>query len=431
VTGNDHNTSRSLYQNDVEFRRDTRHIRQYLEQSRTWRNLVLLLVILSPFACFTFYFSALKHRENAALQAQLLNLTRTVAASFDAARHGALVSDATTGPAYRELLTSLSAVRDGFPPIQRLYTLVLRDDGTYIVLDTDDVAVSASAVPPALLRLYPAGAGEQARWQQLRQQESWVSAAGTPPLACVRLAGSAAAGLTVLCADFVADALRISDSLLAPDSLMAIMFTALASVLLVYSVMKNHEQVTKSLQLVEKQRDLFLEYSHTDPLTGALNRRVFRSAYRVAEAQLRRNNLPFALIAIDIDHFKQINDRYGHDLGDLVLRTMVQELQKIIRPSDILMRMGGEEFSILCNLADERQALSMAEKLRETAARIELTTADGRSVKFTISLGVHIIGNADTMDTARKYADIALYHAKGGGRNRTVIYSIGLDEKPA
>jgi diguanylate cyclase (GGDEF)-like protein len=432
----DNKNKKSLHKDDMQFRKDRGQIRQYLEKSRFWRNVVLILVTIAPLASFTFYYTAAKFQVDQDFRAQLIATTRIVASIVDAGKHEQMVQSGG-GSEYAELMGLLAGIRAQFPEIRQLSTRLVRDNSTYIVLDTDLGYGANLPTPPngELLKLHTNSPAENEGMRQLLETGLWYSRGmlfndqQSFQGACVLLPTVVTRDQTMLCSVFSADAYLKHINLLQRDSVLAILFTIIASLFLAYSVLKNHEQVTKSLHLAEKQRDMFLEYSRTDPLTGALNRRAFDSAYAIAEAQLRRNKLPFALITLDIDNFKSINDSHGHDQGDLVLQALVQHLQKVIRPNDILMRMGGEEFAILCNLADANQAWSMAEKLRETVARIHLGTSDGKNIQFTISLGIHIIGAGDDISLAQKYSDVALYYAKSTGRNKTVIYTPGLEEK--
>ncbi|MEI7949630.1 MAG: GGDEF domain-containing protein [Gammaproteobacteria bacterium] len=437
MTEPDQTNQQSLYQDDIQFRKDRGQIRQYLDKSRFWRTVVLLLVTLAPLTSFTLYYTAALSQVDQHFRNQVVATTRIVAAVVDTGKHEQLVAKGGNGSEYAELLGLLAGIRAQFPELRQLSTRLVRDNKLYVVLDTElaNGANPVSQQSGILLKLHTPSPEESDGLRLVLETGLWYAkdmvfnGIKNYQGACISLPVSAASDPTLLCSVFSADSYRENINLLERDSLLAIFFTIIASIFLAFSVLKNHEQVTKSLHMAEKQRDMFLEYSRTDPLTGALNRRAFDSAYVIAEAQLRRNKLPFALITLDIDNFKLINDRYGHDQGDLVLRALVQNLQKVIRPSDILMRMGGEEFMILCNLADANQTWSMAEKLRETAARIHMTTSSGKLIQFTISLGIRIIGVGDDAGLSQKYADVALYYAKASGRNRTVIYTPGLEEK--
>jgi diguanylate cyclase (GGDEF)-like protein len=171
--------------------------------------------------------------------------------------------------------------------------------------------------------------------------------------------------------------------------------------------------------------------ANSDPLTGALNRRSFNLLYHVAEAQFRRKQMPFALIAIDIDHFKNVNDSFGHDCGDRVLVQLVNALSHALRVGDSLARIGGEEFAIICMPTALEDALLVAEKLRHITENLVFDDPDCNPVHLTLSAGVYFVSLEDTMETALKFADIALYHAKALGRNRVVLYTPELEIKDA
>jgi diguanylate cyclase (GGDEF)-like protein len=161
--------------------------------------------------------------------------------------------------------------------------------------------------------------------------------------------------------------------------------------------------------------------AQTDPLTGALNRRAFVS--RGGRLLLRHEieKKPLCLLFLDIDHFKSLNDRFGHSGGDDVLVTFVQVVHDNIRPTDFLFRMGGEEFC--CLLPDTRteQAYRVAERIRHQFEAATVSIA-GTPVRATVSLG---IASSDTFgydaDTLMRRADAAVYVAKRQGRNRVAV----------
>lgn len=160
--------------------------------------------------------------------------------------------------------------------------------------------------------------------------------------------------------------------------------------------------------------------SNTDFLTGVLNRRAFfaHSEQQLAIAQRYQRNL--ALILLDIDHFKCINDDYGHLTGDGVLRHAVQIIAQLLRKVDILARYGGEEFIILLPESDLEQAMMVAEKLRQTLAQQVFTVEDDRQISITASFGVSALSGDEDLDHLIRLADEALYGAKDGGRNQVV-----------
>ena len=124
---------------------------------------------------------------------------------------------------------------------------------------------------------------------------------------------------------------------------------------------------------------------------------------------------------LDIDYFKQINDTYGHPTGDVVLKTLVQDVKRNIRESDIIFRWGGEEFLILLPESGKDQAYKVAELVRKSIEDLIITFA-GKSISVTISIGVKTMHADDTQETLFEDADKALYLAKEKGRNRTEIY---------
>ncbi|MHC0507775.1 sensor domain-containing diguanylate cyclase [Achromobacter aegrifaciens] len=156
--------------------------------------------------------------------------------------------------------------------------------------------------------------------------------------------------------------------------------------------------------------------SITDPLTGLRNRRGTRQAVDALQAA----DTPFAVIALDIDHFKRVNDTYGHTVGDEAIQGMAQLMRDCSRPTDILCRNGGEEFLILLPGAGPREATGMAERLRKTT---EMRRASG-SPEITVSAGVaHWTAGSADVDLVFQAADAALYAAKQQGRNRVVTHA--------
>lgn len=152
----------------------------------------------------------------------------------------------------------------------------------------------------------------------------------------------------------------------------------------------------------------------TDPMTGLHNRRGLALALETWQAEMR----PFAVMALDIDHFKRVNDSYGHAAGDQVIIQLAQLMRSCSRDADVLCRSGGEEFLILLPNASPAAALKIAERLRQ---RVEHTDMSGVG-RITISLGVaHWPLDASAVEQALKIADAALYKAKQGGRNRVVV----------
>ncbi|HSO46647.1 MAG TPA: diguanylate cyclase [Rhizobiaceae bacterium] len=156
----------------------------------------------------------------------------------------------------------------------------------------------------------------------------------------------------------------------------------------------------------------------TDPLTGLHNRRYFEQALQEYLTQFNAKRMPLGLLVFDLDHFKKVNDTHGHDAGDMVLREVALRLRAITRDSDVVARIGGEEFAVITPYATEEQLMAVAERYRTMISALNIPI--GRVVlKPTISIGVAT--NADGTNNAHdlfKAADNKLYQAKREGRNR-------------
>lgn len=156
-----------------------------------------------------------------------------------------------------------------------------------------------------------------------------------------------------------------------------------------------------------------------DQLTGALTRRGFIEKADQELIRFRRYQRPSCLALVDIDHFKTVNDTYGHPAGDAVLREMVASVVGASRPVDLLGRLGGEEFAVLLPETDAAEALLAAERFRETLAGLAIVLADGRVIQITASFGIAPLSDGiDTVEAWIAAADGPLYAAKRGGRNR-------------
>lgn len=156
----------------------------------------------------------------------------------------------------------------------------------------------------------------------------------------------------------------------------------------------------------------------TDPLTGILNRRACLERGKALTESAKRYGHPMTVMMLDIDHFKRINDRHGHDTGDEVLRLFVAVVAKCLRQVDVFGRMGGEEFAVLMPETAQKGALIAAERIRQAVEREKLNQG-GQELSVTVSVGA-VVGT-HTVDDALKLADEALYRAKREGRNRVVM----------
>lgn len=162
-----------------------------------------------------------------------------------------------------------------------------------------------------------------------------------------------------------------------------------------------------------------------DTLTGLKNRRYFAHIFHDECARIQRNNDPMSLLFLDIDHFKQVNDKHGHHVGDKVLIQLGSYLMRHCRPYDTAVRWGGEEFLLLLSSVDEQSAAHFAERLRK-GLKAELTNKLTFPIK--VSIGLSQYQQNDTLESLTDRADQALYHAKATGRNRVVTWSKLEDE---
>jgi diguanylate cyclase (GGDEF)-like protein len=161
----------------------------------------------------------------------------------------------------------------------------------------------------------------------------------------------------------------------------------------------------------------------TDPLTGLHNRRYFRQT--VTEETLCDCEGSTFMLTADIDHFKKINDTYGHTAGDYILKELSKILTKSVRNTDTVIRTGGEEFSITLYSASKKKAMEIAERIRSRVENYKFKF-NGKQIKVTISIGLAEYEKGDTLEFLYKKSDRALYASKENGRNRITVFG---DEK--
>lgn len=174
-----------------------------------------------------------------------------------------------------------------------------------------------------------------------------------------------------------------------------------------------------ALETLKLQNQL-KEMVFVDTLTGLKNRRYFNERVQSAKNSQYRLQTPLSLIMIDLDHFKQINDEFGHEAGDIVLAKFAKNCQKQLRLEDVLCRYGGEEFIIILPYTAEQQAIQLAERLRLSIENMTIQH-EQKIIKLTASFGVAEMGLEHTIEETIKRADVAVYKAKDNGRN-CVVY---------
>lgn len=170
-----------------------------------------------------------------------------------------------------------------------------------------------------------------------------------------------------------------------------------------------------------KREDSLRHLATTDSLTGIYNRRSFMEQGAALVTGFHQTHWPIALLMLDIDYFKQVNDQYGHDSGDRVLQQFAKTCSSLLRGEDLFGRLGGEEFGVLLLKTSVGTAQRVAEKLRDGIKQTPIQTETG-CIAITSSIGIAAVHGDDTMETALKRADIALYEAKTKGRDRVECY---------
>ncbi|MDD3506525.1 MAG: GGDEF domain-containing protein, partial [Sulfurimonas sp.] len=161
------------------------------------------------------------------------------------------------------------------------------------------------------------------------------------------------------------------------------------------------------------------KFATIDKLTGIYNRRRIDEFMLIEIEIAKRHSQNLSIILIDIDHFKLVNDTYGHQIGDIVLKKTTEIISQNLRKSDIFGRWGGEEFLIICPHTNEDEALILAQKLRVAIESHRFETVGEK----TICLGIAQLKDGDTDKTLMQKVDNALYSAKNGGRNRAVVFA--------
>ena len=170
----------------------------------------------------------------------------------------------------------------------------------------------------------------------------------------------------------------------------------------------------------EKEKEL-KKLAFNDPLTNLFNRRHFIESSKNIIALSKRESNEVSILILDIDDFKLINDRHGHENGDNVIIFITKKLKEICRESDLIARWGGEEFVILLPNTNQKGALKVASQIKEVISSHPISMAHGSSIKTTVSIGVSQIQNEDNnFEPALQKADQALYKAKKGGKNKIV-----------
>jgi len=181
---------------------------------------------------------------------------------------------------------------------------------------------------------------------------------------------------------------------------------------LIYSFFKTIDAKAEAMKIA----------SLTDPLTGAHNRRAFEARANSDFKRFQRSNIVSSVAIVDLDKFKLVNDNYGHEGGDEVLKALVTAIQSMLRETDFLARWGGEEFTIIFSDTSGKDASATADRVRERISKLPVVMPSGEPVNFSVSIGVSTFEKDDEdAEAALARADEALYLAKENGRNQTQL----------
>ncbi len=197
------------------------------------------------------------------------------------------------------------------------------------------------------------------------------------------------------------------------------------------SIKKIKRFLVEASPVIEAKRLLsrLKESTMRDPLTGLYNRRFLDEFASTFSASIKRRGTQAGVLMCDIDFFKQVNDMYGHNIGDKVLKAVVDAILKAVREADVAVRFGGEEFLILLQDVDENSTKTIAERMRKNVEATEVYTT-GNVIKKTISIGYAVFPkDSENIWQCIKYSDVAMYKAKSSGRNRVIRFEKSMWER--
>lgn len=195
-----------------------------------------------------------------------------------------------------------------------------------------------------------------------------------------------------------------------------------SDVVLVFRDVTQRREIEQDLRVAKEE---LIRLAHTDSLTGIHNRRFFMQRLEEEIERVRRHGSSLSVLVFDMDFFKKINDTYGHDMGDQVLKAVADASMEIKRITDVVARIGGEEFALLLPETDRLGALHLAHRLLEAIESVSLPTIDDEHLAVTASIGVATVSvRSKDVENVLKHADEALYKAKHAGRNQVCCADI-------
>jgi diguanylate cyclase (GGDEF)-like protein len=171
------------------------------------------------------------------------------------------------------------------------------------------------------------------------------------------------------------------------------------------------------LDIKDKKVDNYEKLSYVDPLTNLFNRRKYMESLKIEIEKSNKLGTGLSLLIIDLDRFKHINDSFGHDVGDHVLKVFADSLKHMVKDSDIVTRIGGEEFAIILPNASKEEAIEISERILKHTRETDYSFMY-KDVSLTVSIGISIYKNNSSIEAFIKIADENLYEAKYTGRNK-------------
>lgn len=188
---------------------------------------------------------------------------------------------------------------------------------------------------------------------------------------------------------------------------------------------KANDELGKLASTFNRMADELEKLATRDELTGLFNKREFERLFGDELNRSTRYGQPFSLLMIDLDHFKSVNDKYGHPVGDKVLQIFSAFVTKLLRPNDLAIRFGGEELAVILPQADQTDAMTVAERIRSSVMNNIIHLDNKTQINLTVSIGIATCPQDGTrMEMLVSAADQALYSAKHAGRNRVVLFTM-------
>ncbi|MBT4518968.1 MAG: diguanylate cyclase [Halieaceae bacterium] len=381
-------------------------------------------------ACLTTW---LLYTLNANLQLQLLrgelaNIARIAALEVDVEDHKKLTrAEDTNNSHYRKIIEPLVEIHNAVPDILYIYTMREIDGRIYYILDTvndDGLLRNNRSEVTSVMEEYEFNPHDELfiNWLptlhagEIDVDEEFYLDDGDYIIgASVPIFDSDGSFFGILGVDFNVNLLE--------ENLQFFLKVAFAVVLLsfILALIIGLRVYLISANLKKTHAKLYRQ-AHTDFLTGAYNRRHFLAHVASETTRSKRHKHPLSLLLIDIDHFKKVNDTYGHLTGDEVLAFLVSTVKETMRGNDMIARFGGEEFIILLPDTTKEGAIRFSDRLQNRLSLLEMKSVGGERFFFTISIGISEYKAEVDINDWINQADSALYNAKQSGRNKSVCY---------